>query len=123
MVQVDPYLDTLIMQRVACGHTAVLGHFPDYMRIAQASALLHFDVSDGVWRLLDRSERWGCNRMFLRRVISKQQTFLLATPPCEARPGSWFARELAYVQRWGYRLSDDGMSLRPPTVSFPADLG
>jgi len=56
------------------------------------------------------TEQWAANLKFLDRAITRGSNMQLATPANAAREGSFFERELQYMQSKGYTVGPDGMS-------------
>lgn len=83
---------------------AVIGHFPDYLALAEALGARRFAIDPAIWDGLDDGDQWVLNRAFLDRCIADGVNFRLATPPDRARPASYFQRELEYLILSGYRL-------------------
>lgn len=94
----------------AAGKT-VLGHFPDYINMADNVGAHKFDIPVKVWDKMSDAERWIANQKFLDRAIKRGDDILLATPIEKVKPGSYFERELKYLFDQGYKLSQDGLSL------------
>ncbi len=61
--------------------------------------------------VLSPTEQWADNRKFLDRAIARGSNIQLAIPANAAREGSFFERELQYMQSRGYTVGHDGMSL------------
>lgn len=81
--------------------TVVLGHFPDYTKLAGRLSMPYFQIDPPILAGLSDAEIWTINRQFLDRSIAAGARFALATPQGQARPGSWFARELSYLRGLG----------------------
>ena len=79
----------------------VLGHYPEYTRIAAEMGAYVFQVQDYDFDSLTPSKTWAINRHFLDRMYYSGADFLLATPVEEARVGSWFEREIKYLNSLG----------------------
>ncbi|WP_439545636.1 hypothetical protein [Sandarakinorhabdus sp.] len=94
---------------------AVLGHYPDYVRVAASNGWPHFQVDMDLWLSWSEDEQWAENRAFLDKVIALRGRFILATPPSKARAGSWFRKELDYIALCGYsaRQAEDFWELLP----------
>jgi hypothetical protein len=60
------------------------------------------------------AEQWAANQRFLDRTIARGDDIVLSTPAREAKPGSFFARELEYLAGKGYTVGPDGLRLLPP---------
>jgi hypothetical protein len=54
------------------------------------------------------AEQWTANQKFLDRMISRGDDVILATPLDKVRSGSFFERELQYLQSKGFMPSADG---------------
>ena len=92
----------------------VLGHYPEYVNVSEAMGARRFQIPESVWNRMTDAERWAANQKFLDRTIAHGDQIILATPAGNARPGSWFKRELEYHMGKGYRPSADGTRLIPP---------
>ena len=99
---------------VARNTTVVLGHYPAYTAVAERIGARFFSVPARVWERMTPAQQWAANRTFLDRQIARGSTFRLATPAQQARAGSAYAREVAYLRGRGYRLSRDGRTLSRP---------
>lgn len=91
----------------------VLGHFPEYLRLAENEGANVFNIPSGTWNALSEGERWAANQAFLDQAVARGDQILLATPPNLARAGSYFARELEYLAGKGYVPNADGTALIP----------
>lgn len=95
--------------------TVVLGHYPEYVDLAKATGGRTFQVPTKVWDSMSPTEQWAANQKFLDRAIARGSNVQLATPANAAREGSFFERELQYMQsRGGYSVGPDGTSLIAP---------
>lgn len=79
----------------------VIGHFPDYQLAARAIGCCYFELNIDDMARLTEQEIWRRNEVFLNDRMRRGARFLLATAPELARPGSWFARELEYLDSVG----------------------
>jgi RHS repeat-associated protein len=95
--------------------TVVLEHYPAYVDLARATGGRTFQVPTKIWDSMSTTEQWAANQRFLDRAISRSSDIRLATPASRAREGSYFERELQYLQSNGYTVAPDGMSLNLPT--------
>ena len=84
----------------------VLGHYPEYVRLGEQLGARRFSVPTSVWEKMSPAQQWQANRKFLDRMMSRGGEVVLATPPGAARAGSYFSRELEYLQKRGYKLTD-----------------
>ena len=94
--------------------TIVLGHFPEYVDVAKATGGRTFQVPTKVWDSMSSEQQWAANQKFLDRAIARGSNVQLATAADAAREGSFFEKELQYMQSQGYTVAPDGMSVRPP---------
>lgn len=70
-----------------------------------------FNIPTAVWGKMSEAGRWAANQKFLDRLIARGDDVVLATPITKVKPGSYFARELEYLTKKGYRLTEDGTKL------------
>ena len=96
------------------GGASVLGHFPAYVAKAESLGARYFNVPSKVWNKMSPSQQWAANVKFLDRAIARGDTFYLATPAANARAGSWYARELKYLNSRGYTINSEGTQMLPP---------
>lgn len=96
----------------ASGFT-VLGHHPEYSKMADTLGHRRFEVPEAVWNRMTDAQKWAANQKFLDRTISRGDAIVLSTPLDKVRPGSYFARELEYLSSKGYVPSADGTRLVP----------
>jgi RHS repeat-associated protein len=89
----------------------VLGHYPEYMELAEGLGARRFNIPTEIWNGMSEAEKWVANQKFLDRMIMRGDEIILATPAYMARAESYFARELEYLRSMGYRVSQDGMKL------------
>jgi hypothetical protein len=59
-------------------------------------------------------EQWAANQKFLDRAIARGSDIQLATPADAAREGSFYERELQYLQSKGYTVGPGGTTMVPP---------
>lgn len=79
----------------------VLGHYPEYIRIATDMRACLFQVRDDDFKDLTSSDIWEKNQHFLDQMYHSGAVFFLATPIKKARAGSWFEREVHYLNTLG----------------------
>jgi hypothetical protein len=91
-----------------------LGHFPDYIGLAQQTGARAFSMSDEDWNALSIEEQWAHNQQFLDQAIDQGSEIRLATPISEVRPGSFYEEELQYLLKQGYTPGSGGNVLVPP---------
>jgi RHS repeat-associated protein len=88
--------------------TTVLGHYPEYVNLAETIGARRFQIPTNVWNKMTATEQWAANTKFLDRMIVRGDNIRLATPLSQVRPGSFFHRELSYLFSKGYKVSSDG---------------
>jgi hypothetical protein len=103
---------TVAPAKRASGST-VLGHYPEYMDMADSLGHRRFDIPKAAWDSMTDAQRWAANQKFLDRTISRGDNILLSTPLDKVRPRSYFERELQYLSSKGYTPSADGTRLIP----------
>ncbi len=91
----------------------VLGHYPAYTEMAEQLGARRFNVPTEFWNKMTPAEQWTANQKFLDRMISRGDNVILATPLDKVRPGSFFDRELQYLQSKGFKPSADGTRMIP----------
>lgn len=96
----------------ATGST-VLGHYPEYMQMADSLGHRRFDIPKQAWDKMSDADRWAANQKFLDRTVSRSDNILLSTPLNKVKPGSYYERELQYLGSKGYRPNADGTRLIP----------
>jgi hypothetical protein len=92
----------------------VLGRYPAYVEKAAELNARRFDVPTEVWKKMPLAKQWVANQKFLDRMIARGDEVILASPVKAAEPGTFFARELAYLRSKGFTLSSDGTRMLPP---------
>lgn len=58
--------------------TSVLGHYPEYIELAQSVGARHFNIPDDVWRGMSAAERTALNQRFLDDLASAGDDVLLS---------------------------------------------
>ena len=96
---------------VAKGGATVLGHYPNYVKLAESIGARRFQIPTKVWNKMSESEQWAANAKFLDRMILRGDNIRLATPINKVKPGSFFQKELNYLIEKGYKVSSDGLWL------------
>jgi RHS repeat-associated protein len=86
----------------------VLGHYPEYVDMAESLGARVFKVPEKIWNSMSPEQRWAANQRFLDRAMARGDEIVLATPIQRARPNSFFVRELEYLREMGYVPSIDG---------------
>lgn len=99
----------------AATDAVALGHYPEYVQVAERTGSRAFDIAPETWNSMTPEEQWSANRQFLDEAIERGSKIKLATPPSEARSGSSYAKELAYLEAKGYTVGPDGMTMQPGT--------
>jgi RHS repeat-associated protein len=88
----------------------VLGHFAregtSYQKVAAHYEGSYFKVDDwnSVTKGLSNDEIWRINETFLDQQVMQGKQILFSHNPLEARPNSFFEREVNYLQDLGYRF-------------------
>ncbi len=77
----------------------VLGHFPDYVELAQSLGANYFSIPEAEWAAMTAEEQWAANQAFLDAAIARGDTFVFSNEV--ARAGSFFERELQYLMERG----------------------
>jgi hypothetical protein len=93
--------------------TVVLGHYPEYTQMGEKLGARTFSVPKGVWDAMSSEDQWAANQAFLDEAIANGSEIRLATPAAAAREGSFYERELQYLQSQGYTVSSDGTHMVP----------
>ncbi len=106
-----PYTNDAALPSQKTSNEIVLGHYPEYLALADIRNARRFNVPPEVWEKMNDDERWEANRKFLDRAINRNSKIILSTPKSKAKDGSSYARELKYMEEHGYKLSTDGKSL------------
>jgi len=94
--------------------TTVIGHYPDYVNLAQDLKANYFSIPTEQWNAMTEAEQWAANQKFLDEAIARGDTFRLATPIDQVRPGSYLEKEIQYLTGKGFQLNGDGSALVPP---------
>ena len=97
----------------AGGGRIVLGHYPEYVQLGEKLGARTFSMPIEVFDAMSAEEQWAANQAFLDDAISQGSEIHLATPANAAREGSFYERELQYMQSRGYSVSSDGTMLVP----------
>ena len=90
-----------------------LGHYPEYVDLAQQTGARTFSMSDDAWNSMSEHERWIRNSRFLDNAIDRGSEIRLATPFDAARPDSYYERELGHMIKRGFTLGPDGTTMVP----------
>jgi RHS repeat-associated protein len=91
----------------------VLGHYPAYRDLAEQLGARRFNIPTEYWNKMSSAEQWAANQKFLDRMIARGDDIILATPLDKVKPGSFFERELQYLQSKGFKPSADGTRMIP----------
>jgi len=95
------------------GGRIVLGHYPEYVQLGEKLGARTFSMPAGVFDAMSAEEQWAANQAFLDDAIAQGSEIHLATVANAAREGSFYERELQYMQARGYSVSSDGTMLVP----------
>ncbi|MFF9580303.1 RHS repeat-associated core domain-containing protein [Streptomyces rubiginosohelvolus] len=104
---------TSVLVHNANSCTRVIGHYPDYKNVAAKEGGKFFEIPSSARGRIGDVEEMAANRKFLDRGIRNGDTFKLATPYSEIRPGSAYEWEVGYLINHGYRFNDVGNALIP----------
>lgn len=91
--------------------TTVLGHYPQYVKVAETIGARTFQIPTKIWNKMTPAQQWGANQKFLDRMILRGDNIRLATPLNQVKPGSFYQKELNYLFDKGYKVSSDGVWL------------
>jgi RHS repeat-associated protein len=91
--------------------TTVLGHYPQYVKVAETIGARIFQIPTKIWNKMSSVEQWVANQKFLDRMILRGDNIRLATPLNQVKPGSFFQKELNYLFDKGYKVSSDELWL------------
>ena len=97
----------------AAAGVRVIGHYPEYVDLAQQTGAKYFNIPTDVWDSMSSEEQWAANVKFLDRGIAAGDTFQLATPIDEMRIPSAYADEVNYLLKNGYTFNSAGNTLVP----------
>lgn len=87
----------------------VIGHYPEYLQVAEAIGAKGFSVPDLAYKIAGKT----LNRRFLDKGIKEGAEFVLATAKSEIRKGSILEGEVKYLTEHGYKWAASNMSLIP----------
>lgn len=94
---------------------AILGHYPEYIELANEMGARKFDMPMNVWNKMTDTEKWVANQKFLDRLIKRGDEVILATPVRNINDiTGYFRRELDYLIQRGYQLNAEGTKLTIP---------
>lgn len=82
----------------------VLGHYPQYVDVADLLGAARFSVDVATWESWSDSRRWDENRRFLDEAMRRGR-LVTTTRPSRARSRSAYLAEVVYLRRRGYRLA------------------
>jgi hypothetical protein len=91
--------------------TVVLGHYPEYLALAQKLGSRSFNVPREIRATMSAAERWAANQRFLDRIVARGDDVVMSTFLGNVRPGSTLEREVQYLIGRGYQVLDDGWRL------------
>lgn len=99
-----PWFVWMKFVRAGKGGISVLGHYPEYVKLANKLNAKRFNIPTEIWKKMTDAERWIANQKFLDRMIARGDKIRLATPLNKVRPGTYYERELNYLFGKGYRV-------------------
>jgi hypothetical protein len=85
----------------------VLGRYPAYVNTANDLRANYLNFAEGTWDKLTDAQRWIVNKQFLDDAIARGDKFKLASLVDEAKPGTYFRKELEYLISLGYEVAGD----------------
>ncbi len=103
--------ERVVFKTAAKEGATVLGHYPEYVKLAEQIGARRFQIPTNVWNKMSAAEQWTANTKFLDRMILRGDNIRLATPLNQVKPGSFFQKELNYLFDKGYKVSSDGLWL------------
>jgi hypothetical protein len=92
----------------------VLGSYPEYVKLSDDLNARRFEIPVKQWKEMTPVQQWTANQKFLDRTINRGDSISLSNSAHGAKPGTYFYREVKYIQSKGYTIADDGMSFFPP---------
>lgn len=110
-VAADAGLAAEVAAEADSGVITVLGHYPDYVNLAEEIGANYFSVPTAEWDAMTTAEQWAMNQEFLDAAVARGDIFRLATALEDVRAGSFFEMELNYLFDLGFELSEDGLWL------------
>jgi hypothetical protein len=113
-IEPTPLGEAAVLAAGASRGRAVLGHYPEYVRMAERLRARRFNIPASVWDRMTDAERWAANQRFLDRMIRRGDDIHVATPLDSVRPGTYFEKELQYLGTRGFTPSPDGTRLIKP---------
>ena len=91
---------------------AVVGHYPEYVKLGEELGAKVFSIPSQIWNKMSAAEQWAANVKFLDRAIGRGDQILLSNPVKNINDVSGtFRKELDYLIKKGYRLSEDGTQM------------
>ncbi len=94
------------------GKTEVmLGTHPGYLEAAEKAKAWALNLPGRVWDSLSDLEQEAVEKLFCDTAIEHGLSISLSNSGWEAAEGSWLNWEIDYLERQGYHLSADGMSM------------
>jgi RHS repeat-associated protein len=100
----------------------VLGHFPEYIELADEIGAHRFSMPKDVWRRMTPGERRAANQKTLDRAIDRNAEIRLSTSLDELEAASSYEWELKYLRNRGYAVSPDGTRMVKTCASCASTL-
>ncbi len=113
-LSVIPVADVIKVLRAGDRGTSVLGHYPGYLDLAEATGGNVFNIPTSVWRTMSKAEQEAANLGFLQGIVARGDDVLLSVSAKKVRPGSALESELDYLFGKGYTLDPSGWKLIAP---------
>ncbi len=96
------------------GDKVVLGHYPEYVPLAEQLHAKNFVLKN--WEAMTPDQIWAANVKFLERTVQQRVPVVLATPINIIRSGSYLEKELMFLKGKGYYLDPTETQLLPPRM-------
>jgi hypothetical protein len=94
-----------------------------YVRFARRIGANYFNVSQQRWERMSPRERWRANRRFLDAAIQRGDRIRLSSRLRRTQNGFSYSKEVAYLERRGYRIDPRGRWMLPtrpvPRIAEP----
>ena len=78
----------------------VLGHYPDYKKVAERIGAKYFNIPAKIWEKMNTAKRWIANKKFLDRAVSRGDELIPATKKVNMKEGyTYYHAERSYLKR------------------------
>jgi RHS repeat-associated protein len=90
----------------------VLGKLGTYEKLGDELGANYFRIADDIWDAMSTAEKWAANQKFLDEAITRGDIIILSNPVKSIEEATgYFRTELEYLEKNGYRLSEDGTQM------------